>query len=129
MQLGDLVCVEWNDASIGKSTHVVGSRGDGRGDVSGIEVPVQSLGVFIGILGEGRKHIILSQNCFHYADGFYDIDFTAIPVPWACKITILVKAYVVPETARHMLQSFVIGDRARISKSYGHQQRLRIHNA
>ena len=48
---GDLICVEWYDASIGKSL----SNG-----LSGIDVPVKSWGVFIGILGQKNKRIILA---------------------------------------------------------------------
>jgi hypothetical protein len=60
---GDLVQVEWCDASIGKSL----SNG-----VSGIDVPVKSWGVFIGLLGQRTKHVILAQNCFRYSDGLDD---------------------------------------------------------
>lgn len=118
--LGDLVCVEWADASIGKSM-----RG---GSVNlGIDVPVSSWGIFIGLLGQNHRHIVLAQNNFRYSDGFYDIDYTAIPVPWACKITVLLKAHIDVDVAKQLLQSFLIGGRARISKSRGHQERLRLH--
>jgi hypothetical protein len=117
VRLGDLCLVEWHDASIGKSL-----RGGGA---QSIDVPVSSFGVFIGLLGEHRKHIVLAQNNFRYASGLYDIDYTAIPVPWACKISVLVKGQVEAETARQLLQSFLIsGGRARIAKSCGRQQRL-----
>ncbi|MFB3889488.1 MAG: hypothetical protein ACE14S_08345, partial [Candidatus Bathyarchaeia archaeon] len=55
---GDLVLVEWCDASIGKSL----SNG-----VAGIDVPVKSYGVFIGVLGQRTKHVLLAQNCFRYS--------------------------------------------------------------
>ncbi len=77
---GDLVMLEWHDASIGKSL----SNG-----VSGIDVPVKSWGVYIGTLGQKRKHIILAQNCFRYSDGLYDIDYTAVPVPWTTNATVI----------------------------------------
>ena len=71
LSLGDLVRVDWFDASIGKSlTSGIGS----------IDVPVQSWGIYLGVLGEKNKHIILAQNSFRYADGVYDIDYTAVPV-------------------------------------------------
>jgi hypothetical protein len=82
---GDLVCVEWCDASIGKSL----SNG-----LSGIDVPVKSWGVFIDILGQKRKHIILAQNCFRYSDGLYDIDYTAVPVLWITNAAIISKGHV-----------------------------------
>ena len=117
---GDLVCVEWSDASVGKSMHA------GAG---GIEVPVSSWGIFISLLGKNPEHIVLAQNNFRYADGLYDIDYTAIPAPWACKVSVLIKGHVDSETARHLLESFLLHGRARISKSCGHQQRLRVHEA
>jgi hypothetical protein len=60
LTLGDLVKVEWYDASIGKSL---------SGGLNGIDVPVTSWGIFIGLLGQKNKHIILAQNNFRYADG------------------------------------------------------------
>ena len=80
LQLGDLVCVEWVDASIGKSL---------SGGLNGIDVPVVSWGVFLGVLGAKNRHIVLAQNSFRYVDGFYDIDYTAIPVSWASKATVI----------------------------------------
>jgi len=99
-----------------------------RGGANGIDVPVRSWGVFIGILGESRKHVVLAQNGFRYSDGFYDIDYTAIPVPWACKITVLVKGNVDERTAKQLQQSFVVGGRTRMRKSCGRQEKLRIHD-
>lgn len=81
---GDLVRVEWFDASIGKSL---------SGGMAGIDVPVQSWGMFLGVLGEKNEHIILAQNNFRYADGLYDIDYTAIPACWTEKVTVIDKQH------------------------------------
>ena len=62
---GDLIFVSWTDASIGKSL---------SGGLAGIDIRVSSWGLFIGLLGEKSRHIILAQNNFRYADGLYDID-------------------------------------------------------
>lgn len=43
LTLGDLVKVDWFDASIGKSL---------SGGLNGIDVPVTSWGIFIGVLGQ-----------------------------------------------------------------------------
>jgi len=98
---GDLVMLEWHDASIGKSL----SNG-----VSGIDVPVKSWGVFIGMLGQKRKHIILAQNCFRYSDGLYDI---------------------AAEEAKQLLNSFLVNEKMKSDKpSLGRclrQQRVRNH--
>jgi len=100
LTLGDLVKVDWFDASIGKSL---------SGGLNGIDVPVTSWGIFIGVLGEKNKHIILAQNNFRYADGLYDIDYTAVPTPWATNITVIIKNHIHSEDAKQLLHSFLIG--------------------
>jgi len=81
---GDLVRVRWFDASICKSL---------SGGLSGIDVPVKSWGIFLGVLGQKNKHIILTQNNFRYADGLYDIDYRAIPGGWTEKVTVIDKQH------------------------------------
>jgi hypothetical protein len=119
---GDLVQVEWCDASIGKSL----SNG-----VSGIDVPVKSWGVFIGLLGQKTKHVILAQNCFRYSDGLYDIDYTAVPVPWTTNATVIVKRQVSGEEAKDLLNSFVVNEKMKNGKACvnrcSRQQRVRNH--
>jgi hypothetical protein len=88
------------DASIGKSL---------SGGLNGIDVPVTSWGIFIGVLGQKNKHIILAQNNFRYADGLYDIDYTAVPTAWATNITVIIKNHIKPEDAKQLLHSFLIG--------------------
>jgi hypothetical protein len=100
LSLGDLVRVEWFDASIGKSL---------SGGLNGIDVPVVSWGVFLGVLGSKNRHIILAQNSFRYADGFYDIDYTAVPLAWTANATIIAKAHVPVEEAKQLLNSFLVG--------------------
>jgi hypothetical protein len=58
LTFGDLVFVSWFDTSIGKKLE--------RG-LAGIDVPVSSWGIFIGVLGQKNKHLVLAQNKFHYA--------------------------------------------------------------
>jgi len=111
--LGDLVKVDWFDASIGKSL----SSGLGS-----IDVPVQSWGIFLGVLGEKNKHIILAQNSFRYADGVYDIDYTAVPVAWTANITAIVKAHVSPEEAGQLLNSFLVGGKRTSTKRIKQQK-------
>ena len=119
---GDLVQVEWCDASIGKSL----SNG-----VSGIDVPVKSWGVFIGLLGQRTKHVILAQNCFRYSDGLYDIDYTAVPVPWTTNITAIAKAHVSAGEAGDLLNSFLLKEKMKDGKSCfnrcSRQERVRNH--
>jgi hypothetical protein len=120
---GDLVSVEWCDASIGKSL----SNG-----VSGIDVPVKSWGIYVGILGQKRKHIILAQNCFRYSDGLYDIDYTAVPVPWITKAAAVAKRHVGTEEAKHLLNSFLVNEKTKNEKPSSNrcskQKKVRNHD-
>jgi len=84
---GDLVKIEWFDASVGKRL---------SGGLAGIDVPVKSWGIYIGLLGEKNKHIILAQNNFQYADDLYDIDHTAILTSWTTKIQTIQKTIFLP---------------------------------
>ena len=101
LQPGDLVRIEWFDASIGKSL---------TGGLAGIDIPVKSWGIYIGILGQKNKHIILAQNNFRYADGLYDIDYTAIPQAWTSNIqTIHKNNHIQKHEAEQLLNSFLKG--------------------
>jgi len=115
LQLGDLICVEWTDASIGKSL----------GSGVAVDVPVKSWGIFIGLLGKRSKHIVLAQNNFQYSDGIYDIDYTAIPVGWAEKIKVVDKQHVSSEEAERLFTSFLRGGR-RVSTKHK-QQKVKNH--
>jgi len=117
LSLGDLVRVDWFDASIGKSL---------SGGLGSIDVPVSSWGVFIGVLGEKNKHIILAQNNFRYADGIYDIDYTAVPVAWTVNITAIIKSHVPPEEAKQLLNSFLVGGKRTLKRRIK-QQKVRNH--
>ncbi len=106
LQVGDLVRVEWSDASIGKSL------------ASGtIDVPVKSWGVYLGELGERRKHIVLAQNGFRYSDGLYDVDYTAIPSSWIDAVEVVDKEQVSLQEAQRLLNSFLMGRRRTLQRS------------
>lgn len=122
---GDLICVEWSDASTGKS---------GFGSGCAIDVPVRSWGIFIGVLGSKLRHIVLAQNSFSLADGFFDLDYTAIPVSWAFDVNILVKQLILKDAADSLVNSFLAGRRHALTSPKGprtfrqrtFQQRLSI---
>jgi len=117
LSLGDLIRVEWFDASIGKSL---------SGGLNGIDVPVTGWGVFLGVLGAKNRHIILAQNNFRYSDGLYDIDYTAIPTAWTQNISVIAKNHVTPETAEQLLNSFLKGGKRTTAKRIK-QQKVRNH--
>jgi hypothetical protein len=93
---GDLVCCAWTDASIGKTST--------NGGV--IDVPVSSWGIFVGVFGK-RKHIILAQNSFEYADGLCDLDYTAVPMGWIEDVQIIAQRYITEDAARSLVSSFI----------------------
>lgn len=115
---GSLVRVEWFDASIGKSL---------SGGLGGIDVPVASWGIFLGVLGEKNRHIILAQNNFRYADGLYDIDYTAVPQAWATSVAVIAENHIPPVEAKQLVNSFLIGGK-RSSKRRVKQQKVRNHD-
>ena len=93
---GDLVAVDWCDASTGKSSMNGGS----------IDVPVRSWGVFLGVIDGRVKHVILAQNSFRFTDSAFDLDYTAIPVGWTVEVKVLAAGHVKREVAEDMIQSF-----------------------
>jgi hypothetical protein len=99
LQPGDLVRVEWTDASIGKSL------------ASGpaVDIPVKSWGIYVAVLGKRKRHLVLAQNRFEYAEGFYDVDYTAIPLSWTLNIIVLSREEVSQEEAKLLLKSFLAG--------------------
>jgi acetamidase/formamidase len=96
---GDLIAVDWCDASVGKSS----------GSGMTIDVPVKSWGIFVGLIGDKIKHIVIAQNSFRYADGLFDLDYTAIPIGWALGVTVLVKEHIPTESASRLVNSFMMG--------------------
>lgn len=102
---GDLVRVEWFDASIGRS-----SSG------APIDLPVKSWGLYLGVLGEQNRQIILAQNSFRYMNGLYDIDYTAIPVTWTISIELAQKGHIEEDETRSLVNSFMQGRCQAISR-------------
>lgn len=117
LQVGDLICVSWTDASIGKSL----------GSGVAVDVPAQSWGIFIGLMGKRSKHIVLAQNNFQYSDGFYDIDYTAVPVSWAVTVNVIEKNHVAKDEAEILFTSFLRGGR-RVSSKHK-QQKVKNHGS
>jgi hypothetical protein len=114
---GCLVCVEWSDASVGKSL----------GSGVAVDVPVRSWGVFMGVLGQKNKHIVIAQNSFRYADGLFDIDYTAIPLTWTASLTVLAKDHIPKEIVNQLVKSFLMGGRRSFS-CRTKQQKVRNHH-
>ena len=114
VSVGDLISVEWCDASVGKSS----------GSGAAIDVPVRSWGIFIGVLGIKTKHIVLAQNSFRYSDGLVDLDYTAIPLSWTDDISILIKEHIPKDAGNTLVNSFLQGSRRALSHPRTFQRRL-----
>lgn len=81
-----------------------------------IDVPVNSYGIYLGLLGKRTQQIILCQNSFCYADGVYDVDYTAIPLSWTFSIKIIQPAQVSASVAQCLLNSFLMGRARRVKR-------------
>jgi len=75
LQFGDLVEVEWWDHS--KREIRLKAKGQKRYLV--FDVPVKSVGIFIGVAGEEAKHIILIRDIFIWP-GMSDFDVDAVAI-------------------------------------------------
>ena len=109
---GCLIEVSWFDASIGKSL-VAGE----------IDIPVKSWGIYLGVLGDQQKHIILAQNGFRYSDGLWDVDYTAIPLVWSTKIEVIHQGQVSEGEAQQLLKSFLQGRRRTLKRRIRNHER------
>ena len=114
---GDLVCVEWCDASVGKSS----------GSGVSIDVPVKSWGVYVGLFGERTKHIVLAQNSFRYSDGLFDLDYTAVPASWALDVSVVSKSHLPEQVAKSLVNSFLLGGHRAFNHQRTFQRRLSTH--
>ena len=93
---GDLVSVDWCDASTGKASANGGA----------VDVPVRSWGIFLGLIDGRIKHIILAQNSFRFTDFVFDLDYTCIPLGWSVEIQVIVAGHVPLRVAMDMMRSF-----------------------
>jgi hypothetical protein len=114
---GDLVCVEWCDASVGKSS----------GSGVCIDVPVKSWGIYVGLFGERAKHIVLAQNSFRYSDGLFDLDYTAIPASWAIDLNVVAKSHLSENVAKSLVSSFLLGGHRAFKHQRTFQRRASTH--
>ena len=114
---GDLVCVEWCDASVGKSS----------GSGVSIDVPVKSWGIYVGLFGERTKHIVLAQNSFRYSDGLFDLDYTAVPASWTLDVVVVVKSHLTEQVAKSLVNSFLLGGHRAFKHQRTFQRRASTH--
>ena len=113
LQLGDLVKVKWFDASKGEAR----IDRDVESQIQ-FDIPVTSWGVFLGVVGERTKHILLIRDHFQMNEalGVYDIDFNVVPVGMIHGVEILRQGELEPHIAILLQQAFL---RARTTKRKG----------
>ena len=104
---GDLVRVDWFDASRGQALTIRGK----------LDIPVYSWGIFLGVLGQKRRHIVLAQNSFKLSNDLYDVDYTCVPTSFLDKVTVIHEAEIPLEVAELLLLSFTAGRRRIIKRS------------
>jgi hypothetical protein len=100
---GDLICVDWCDASIGKSSL--------NGAV--IDVPARSWGVYLGLMGARIKQIVLAQNSYRYSNSDCDLDYTAIPVGWVAEVICVQSEHLPKSVVSDLLRSFASNNNQR----------------
>jgi len=114
LQLGDLIRVRWFDACKGEA------RIDEQSDEAKVQfdIPVTSWGVFLGLVGEKTKHVLLIRDHFQMnaTSGVYDIDFNVIPIGMINAIEVFKRCELEPKVAKLLQQAFL---KARTNKRKG----------
>jgi len=114
LQLGDLIRVRWFDACKGEA------RIDEQSEDAKVQfdIPVTSWGVFLGLVGEKTKHVLLIRDHFQMnaTSGVYDIDFNVVPIGMINAIEVLKKGELEPNVAKLLQQAFL---KARTNKRKG----------
>jgi hypothetical protein len=107
---GDLICVDWLDASRGRietmrELREVGSSG------AIIDSPVKSYGVFIGLFGRKSKHIVLVASLwvFTAVADYGQVDSTIIPLGCVEGVRVVQLAVLDVERVKLCMSAFLQG--------------------
>jgi len=113
LQLGDLIRVRWFDACKGEARIDKKSEAEVQFDI-----PVTSWGVFLGLVGEKTKHVLLIRDHFQMnaSSGIYDIDFNVVPIGMIQTVEVLKRSELEPGVAKLLQQAF---RKARTNKRKG----------
>ena len=120
LQLGDLVRVRWFDACKGEA-RIDEQSASGQKESSSnmqFDIPVTSWGVFLGLVGEKTRHVLLIRDHFQMnaASGVYDIDYSVVPIGMIQTVEVLKKGELEAKVAGLLQQAFL---KARTSKRKG----------
>jgi hypothetical protein len=98
LNLGDLIRVEWFDASTGAALDYMGR----------IEFPVISWGIYLGVYGE-PEHLVMAQSNWIRSEDFYDPDIVVIPLSWAEKVVKKTSKEVTKDFVNKLLRALFVG--------------------
>lgn len=98
LRLGDTIFLKWYDASAGRG---------GLTSRAPIDIHSKSTGVYLGLLGERHKQIILGQNIFYYTSEEHDIDYTFVLLSWLTEIRVIEKGTLSVEEAKKVRASLL----------------------
>ena len=118
---GDVICVDWLDASRGRIDTVRELREIGAAGAI-IDSPVKSVGVFIGLFGKRTKHIVLVSSLWTFtaAADYGQVDTTLIPLGVVENVLVVLSGFLDGERIRLCQGAFMSG------RCYHYLQRFQI---
>ena len=106
---GDLVCVEWFDASKGRIETIRELREVGVANGASIDSPVSSYGIYVGVFGARAKHVILVASLWVHTVDYGQVDTTVIPLGVIEKVKVIAPQIMLLEHVRLCQQAFLQG--------------------
>ena len=67
----------------------------------------------------------IEVDCLEYADGFYDVDYTAIPAAWASEVRVIQAQFVSRNAAENLAESFLVSKNQVMRSSEPREIRVR----
>jgi hypothetical protein len=121
LEFGDLIEVEWWD----HSKREIRLKPKGKKRYLVFDVPVKSVGIFVGVAGEEAKHIVLIRDIFVWpSTGDFDVDSTAILLGVTKRVRVICNGMLDPKLACQLEAAWERGQ-VRIVKR-GKHMRLKL---
>ena len=99
LEFGDLIEVEWWD----HSKREIRLKPKGKKRYLVFDVPVKSVGIFVGVAGEEAKHIVLVRDIFVWpSTGDFDVDSTAILLGVTKRVRVICNGMLDPKLATQL---------------------------
>lgn len=116
---GDVICVDWLDASRGRIETVRELREIGAAGAI-IDSPVKSVGAFIGLFGKRTKHIVLVSSLWTFtaAADYGQVDTTLIPVGMVENVSVVMHGFLDAERIKLCQAAFMSGRCHHYSKRF-----------